>query len=254
MRGLRRHEGRPHHVGIFVEVALPEIVGGRDRADVEHLLPRGDRRQRVARRRQHAADQHVHLVRQDELVGLGDAGVRPALIVLDDQVDLGAAEHALVLVQIHLEAVLHVDAELREDAGLRRDEADAKLLRLSERRAPRHTAACRRQQAARTSTSCDGSCCPPVDRGRSIPASPVRTVAAYRCSNATIAGFAGGSPAVACQPICAGIGPRPPAHNAKPRPLGRGLRPRARPARQLQNLQGGKSRLYTGCLRNASLP
>ena len=129
MARLRRHEGRPHHVGIFVEVALPEIVGGRDRADVEHLLARRDRRERIAGRRQHAADQHVHLVRQDELVGLGDAGVRLALVVLDDQGHFGAAELALVLVQIHLEAVLHVGAELREDAGLRRDEADAQFFR-----------------------------------------------------------------------------------------------------------------------------
>ena len=140
MGGLRRHEGRAHHVGIFLEVALAEIVGGRDRADVEHLLARRDRRQCIARRRQHAADQHVNLVRQDELVGLGDAGVRLALVVFDDQGHLGAAELAVVLVQIHLEAVLHVGAELREDAGLRRDEADAQFFRRRvERRADQKT-------------------------------------------------------------------------------------------------------------------
>ena len=139
MTGLRRHEGRAHHVGIFLEVALPQVIGRRNRADVEHLLAGRDRRQRVARRRQHAADQHVHLVRQDELVGLGDAGVRLALIVLEDHRHLGAAELALVLVQIHLEAVEHVDAELRENAGARRDEADAQLLR-RRRRAERSTA------------------------------------------------------------------------------------------------------------------
>jgi hypothetical protein len=70
----------------------------------------------------------VHLVGQDQLVGAGDGGVRLALAVLDDQGHLGAAEHAVVLVQIHLEAVLHVGAELREDAGLRRDESDAEIV------------------------------------------------------------------------------------------------------------------------------
>ena len=72
----------------------------------------------------------LHLVLQDQLLGLGDGGVRLALVVLDDELHVGAAEFAAVLVEIHLEAVDHVLADLGEDAGRRRDEADAQVFGL----------------------------------------------------------------------------------------------------------------------------
>jgi hypothetical protein len=81
----------------------------------------------------------VDIVRQDELVGLGDAGVRPTLIIFDDQGHLGPAKLAPVLVQVHLETVLHVNAELRENAGLRRDETNAQFFRCRRWRAVRRT-------------------------------------------------------------------------------------------------------------------
>jgi hypothetical protein len=110
-------------------LALRQIVGGRHGAHVERLLGGGDRRQRIGRGGQHGADQHVHLVLQDELLRLGDIDVGLALVVLDDEGNLGAAELSIVLVQIHLEAVDHIGAELGEDAGARRKETDAQLLR-----------------------------------------------------------------------------------------------------------------------------
>ena len=61
-----------------------------------------------------------------------------ALVVLDDELHLDAAEFAVVLVQIHLEAVDHVGAELREDAGARRQETDVQLLRARRRSGEQH--------------------------------------------------------------------------------------------------------------------
>ena len=70
----------------------------------------------------------MHLVLQDELLGLGDGGVGFALAVLDDQLHLGARKGAAGLLEIHVEAVDHVLADLRQDAGRRRDHADAQFL------------------------------------------------------------------------------------------------------------------------------
>ncbi|MEJ2379068.1 MAG: branched-chain amino acid ABC transporter permease [Pseudolabrys sp.] len=67
------------------------------------------------------------------LMGLGDRGGGLALIVLDDELDVGAAQLAAVLVEIHLEAVAHVLADLGKDAGHRRDEADTQFLGLGRR-------------------------------------------------------------------------------------------------------------------------
>jgi hypothetical protein len=82
----------------------------------------------------------VHLVLAHELLRLPHADRGLAFLVLDDEGHLGAAELALVLVEIQLEAVLHVLADLRKDAGHRRQEPDAQLLlRLSRgRRHQRH--------------------------------------------------------------------------------------------------------------------
>ncbi len=93
-----------------------------------------DRRQRVAGRGQQAADEHLNVILQDELLGLGDAGIGLALVVLDDEFHIHAAELVVVLGEIELEAVHHVLADLGEDAGDRRDVADAQFLRLRGRR------------------------------------------------------------------------------------------------------------------------
>jgi hypothetical protein len=69
----------------------------------------------------------VHLVLQDQFLGFGDAGVGFALIVLDDEFHVHAAELAAMFVEVHLEAVDHVLADLREDARHRRDVADAQF-------------------------------------------------------------------------------------------------------------------------------
>ena len=60
-------------------------------------------------------------------VGLG-------LVVLEDELDVGAAELVAVLVEIKLEAVVHVLADLREEAGHRRNETEAELLGLRRHR------------------------------------------------------------------------------------------------------------------------
>ena len=65
----------------------------------------------------------MHLVLQDQLLGLGHGGVGLALLVLDDEFHLRPAERAaLVLVEVHLEA-----ADLGEDARDRRVEANSQL-------------------------------------------------------------------------------------------------------------------------------
>ena len=69
----------------------------------------------------------MHLVLQDQLLGLGDAGVRLGLIVLDDEFDVHPAKLAAMFVKVHLEAVDHILADLGEDAGHRRDVTDAQF-------------------------------------------------------------------------------------------------------------------------------
>ena len=133
MIGLRWHPAGEHKIGILGDLTLREIVGGGDGAHVKHLVFGRDRRERVGRGGEHGADQHVDLVLQDELLRLGDVDVGLALVVLDDEGNLGAAEHSVVLIQIQLEAVDHVGAELREDARARRQEADAQVFRLRRR-------------------------------------------------------------------------------------------------------------------------
>ena len=73
------------------------------------------------------------MVAQDQLFRLGDGGVRLALVILDDELHVHAAELAAVLIQIKLEAVGHVLADLGEDAGHRRDEADAQFFGIGRR-------------------------------------------------------------------------------------------------------------------------
>ena len=182
MGGLRRHEGGTHHVGELFLFALPEVVGGRDRADVEHLVFRGDGRQRIASRGQHAADQHVHLVLQDELVGLGDRGVRLALRVLDDELNVHAAELVAVLLEIHLEAMLHVHTELREDAGLRRHEADLQFFGLRRRikRCAEHKNAAKKQRR-KSSQKLVHECILPIGRCAIPFASGVSACSATVC-------------------------------------------------------------------------
>ena len=71
----------------------------------------------------------MHLVLQDEFLGLGDGDVALALLVLDDELDVHAAKLVAVLLEVEQEAIAHVDAGLREAAGERREIADAELFR-----------------------------------------------------------------------------------------------------------------------------
>ena len=130
---LRARPAGADEIRILAELPLRQVVGRRDRGDVKRLFGGAHRRQRIAGRGQQAADEHVNLVLQDQLLGLGDAGVRLALVVLDDELHVGAAELAAVFVEIELEAVDHVLADLGEDAGRRRDEADAQFFRAGRR-------------------------------------------------------------------------------------------------------------------------
>ena len=92
------------------------------------------RRQRIAGRGQHAADEHLHFVLQNQLLGFGDTEVGLGLVVLEDELDVHAAELVAVLIEIHLEAVDHIFADLGEQAGHRRNETDAQLFRLRRRK------------------------------------------------------------------------------------------------------------------------
>jgi len=71
----------------------------------------------------------MHLVVEDQLLGLGNAEIGLGLVVLDDEFHVGAAQLAAVLLEIHIEAVAHVLADLGEQAGHRRDEAEAQFFR-----------------------------------------------------------------------------------------------------------------------------
>ena len=124
---LRRGPAGADEIGIIAELALGEVVGRRHRGDVDGLLGGRHRRERITLRRQHAADQQLHVIFEDQLLGLGHRGIRLGLAVLDDEVDLGAGEVAVDLVEVHFEAVGHVGADLGERAGHRRDQADAQF-------------------------------------------------------------------------------------------------------------------------------
>ena len=131
-----RQRARPagaHEIRILDELPLGQIVGRRHRGDVEGFFGRADRRQRVAGRGQQAADEHVDVILQDQLLRLGDAGIGLALVVLDDELDIHAAELVVVFGEIELEAVHHILADLGEDAGDRRDVSDAQFFRLRAR-------------------------------------------------------------------------------------------------------------------------
>ena len=125
---LRARPAGAHDVRVLFEVALREVVGCRDREHVHRLQPVADGRDGVAGGGEQAADQQVHVVLARELLGLAHADRRLAFLVLDDEGHFRAGEVALLLVEIHLEAVLHVLADLREDPGHRREEADFELL------------------------------------------------------------------------------------------------------------------------------
>ena len=144
---LRARPAGPDHVRKFGQVALRQVVSRRDRHDVDRLVGRADGRQRVAARRQQAADQHLHLVLQDELFGLGDRGVGLGLLVLDDELHFRPAEVVLDVVEVHLEAIDHILADLGKDAGGRRHKADAQFLGVVRRR--RHAEARQRRPTAR---------------------------------------------------------------------------------------------------------
>ena len=129
MMGLRARPAGADQIREVLELALREIVRRRDRRNVHCLEFGTDRRKGVAGRGQHAADEHMHLVLQDEFLGLGDGDVALALLVLDDELDVHAAKLVAVLLEVEQEAIAHVDAGLREAAGERREIADAELFR-----------------------------------------------------------------------------------------------------------------------------
>ncbi len=72
----------------------------------------------------------MHLVLKDEFLGLGDCNVTLALFVLDDELDVHAAELVAVLLEVEQETVAHVDAGLREATGERREIADTEFFRV----------------------------------------------------------------------------------------------------------------------------
>jgi hypothetical protein len=130
---LRAGPAGAHDVRILLEVALREIVGRGDREHVHGLHAVGDRRDGVAGGGEQPAHQHVHVVLARELLGLAYPHRGLAFLVLDDEGDLRAGEAALLLVDVHLEAVLHVLADLGKDPGHRREEADLQLLPMCSR-------------------------------------------------------------------------------------------------------------------------
>src|SRR5262252_4399472 len=125
MARLRAAPAGADEVGILGQIALSQIVGGRNGRDIDGFVGGADRRQRVAARRQEAANEHMHLVLQDELLGPGDGGVRLGLFVLHDELHFRPAEVAVDVVKVELEAIDHILADLGEDAGGRRHISDA---------------------------------------------------------------------------------------------------------------------------------
>ena len=80
--------------------------GGRRDDDLGDLRLRGDRGDGERQRREAEADQHVHLVVDDELLGEALGDVRRAGVVLDDQLDLLARDRGAVLLHPQLRARL----------------------------------------------------------------------------------------------------------------------------------------------------
>src|SRR5262249_55951365 len=79
MAWLRAAPAGADQVWVFGQIALGQVVGRRNGHDVDCFVGRADRRQRVAARRQEAANEHMHLILQDELLGPGDGSVRLSL-------------------------------------------------------------------------------------------------------------------------------------------------------------------------------
>jgi len=57
VHGLGTRPSGADHIGIFADLALGQVVGGRNRRDVDRLLAGGDRSDRVSARGEHAADE-----------------------------------------------------------------------------------------------------------------------------------------------------------------------------------------------------
>ncbi|OGL62615.1 MAG: hypothetical protein A3I72_05860 [Candidatus Tectomicrobia bacterium RIFCSPLOWO2_02_FULL_70_19] len=112
---------------VLVPLALGLVLarrGGGNVGDLELVRHRGER---VTRRGQEAAQEHVHLVALDELLGLGHGQGGLGLVVLGGELHREWAHLVLVLLQPQDEAVDLVLAHLGEWARQRRDEADADL-------------------------------------------------------------------------------------------------------------------------------
>src|SRR5436309_2596797 len=132
-------------VGLVREVVLVELrgaheLGARDRVPVDRLVLLGDVHHRQGRAARDGADQQLHVVLQDELLGLAHRRRGLGLVVLGDDLDLVAQDAALdvELLDRHLHAPRLVLAVALEDAHLRAEVADLDdlLLRDGRRRDP----------------------------------------------------------------------------------------------------------------------
>ena len=109
---------------------LREIVGRWNRREVNRLLAGRDRRHRIAGRGQHATDEQVHLIVEDQLLRLKHADRGLGLVILDDELYAGPGEVVLRRLEVHFKAADHVLADLGERPGHRCNESDAQLFRL----------------------------------------------------------------------------------------------------------------------------
>src|SRR5262249_8550441 len=126
MARLRPRPAGPNQEWKLGGIALRKVVRCRDGDDVNRVAG-AQGGERIASRRQQTADEHLHLVLENQFLHFGDAGIRLALLVLDDEFHLRAGEIALYFVEIHLKAINHILADLREYASRWREKTDAQL-------------------------------------------------------------------------------------------------------------------------------
>ena len=127
-----RQAGRLHaRVRLVREVILVELrraheLGAGDRVPVDGLVLLGDVHHRQRRAAGDGADQQLHVVLKDQLLGLADGRGGLGLVVLGDDLDLVAEDAALgvQLLDGHLDAPRLVFAVALEDADLGAEVAD----------------------------------------------------------------------------------------------------------------------------------
>ena len=135
---------------VLVELRGPHELGARDRVPVDGLVLLGDVHHRQRRAAGDGADQQLHVVLQDELLGLADGRRGLGLVVLGDDLDLVAEDAALgvQLLDRHLHAPRLVLAVALEDADLGAEVADLDDLRLRDGRRRRSRPVRRRRRSA----------------------------------------------------------------------------------------------------------